>query len=56
MEVKNGQKVILSNFSKFKDNFLRRLLGKLFPSFDRSYDRNGEYKIGSDKVTTKKEA
>jgi len=43
-----GDYIIISGFSTFKDNIFRRLIGKLFPSFDRSRNLNGKYKITSD--------
>lgn len=42
---KVGDKLKISECGSFKDNIFRRLIGKIFPSFDRSYDFNGEYII-----------
>lgn len=44
-EIKKGEKIKLTGFNSFKDNLFRRLIGKLFPSFDRSCDRNGIYTV-----------
>jgi len=43
--LKIGDHISISECGGFKDSFIRRLIGKIFPSFDRSYDSNGEYII-----------
>lgn len=51
---KIGDKIRISECGGFKDNIFRRLIGKIFPSFDRSYDFNGEYTITGEYTAEKK--
>jgi len=52
--IKIGDKIKISECSSFKDNIFRRLVGKIFPSFDRSYDLNGEYILTGEYTAEKK--
>jgi len=52
--IKVGDKIKISDCSLFKDNIFRRFIGKIFPSFDRSYDLNGEYVITGEYTAEKK--
>lgn len=52
--IKIGDRIKISECSSFKDNFVRRWLGKIFPSFDRSHDLNGEYIVTGEYTAEKK--
>jgi len=51
---KIGDHISISECGGFKDSFIRRLIGKIFPFFDRSSNLNGEYIITGE-YTAKKD-